>query len=105
MNQAKRRQPIDPMKARVDILKCVLIDSMFLACWTGITWGLNHILSLVEISGYVDNVAFNTFQWIFGASTLVPIIIYTILDIAKVFIRAYTEIEHTWETRNVYPRS
>ena len=69
------------------------------------TWGLDHILSLVKISSHVDSVALNTFQWIFGVSTLAPIMIYTIFDIAKVFIRAYTEIEYIWETRHAYPRS
>ena len=104
MSQSRRVPSTDSLRTRLNILGSIVIDAVSIAIWASITWLLNHFLSFIEIDGYIDSMTLKVFQWVFGFSTLVPIVAYTSVDIWRVLVRTYVSLLDIWERRNVYRR-
>lgn len=84
---------LEPIKNRVQELgkqiACVILDSTFLSIWVLVQYIVNHlIIDKYELSSILNKWVLMAFELIFALSTLLPIIIYTYLDIVIIIKRA-----------------
>ena len=77
-----------------------LIDSSFLALWVWVTWLVNEIvISRFFLSG-LDRWVLSTFQIFFAISTLAPVAIYILNDLAIMVMQARRRVQHEKDKDN-----
>lgn len=62
-------------------LACVVIDACFLALWVVIQLALEALVFSREGLSEVDESVLGIFRWVFTASTLFPVLVYTGVDL------------------------
>lgn len=85
------------LKSRVCVLgihiASIFIDAVFLSLWVVIQYSVDcMVIKRLELSG-IDLWMLRVFQVIFGLSTLAPVIIYIVVDIGVMVIRASNQIK------------
>ena len=64
-----------------------LLDGGFVALWVVIQWGVQNVIARFPLSG-LDSYLLRAFQWVFAATTLVPILVYICVDVTVMVLRA-----------------
>lgn len=69
------------------------LDAVFLVCWIVIQWFVNQkIIANLNLSG-IDEWMLITFQVLFSIATLIPVIAYIGIDVCKVILRSWAQIQ------------
>ena len=81
-------KPQPPLKSslreRASAMATMLADSLLVAVWAISTWGVERLLSELNLSGATENITLQVFKWVFAISTLIPVLAYTITDITEI---------------------
>ena len=78
---------------RVKVAVTMLADVAFLILWATSTCAVAKVLERLELSDTLDLASARAFQIIFSVSTLIPVLLYTIVDIVKVVKYALKQIK------------
>ena len=70
-----------------------LIEAFFVACWVITQWFMNtYVVKLFGIDEG-DKTIFEIFRWLFGISTLAPIVYFLIKLLVTMTVRTWREIQ------------
>jgi hypothetical protein len=75
------------VKTRARWIATCLLDALFLGMWVIIQHWLNQLVEYWRLS-FIDNLTLYIFQGVFAIVTLVPIIVYSYVDIAVILKQA-----------------
>ena len=76
----------------------IVIDTCFLGLWLLLQWFSERAIQYFELADKIDKYVLVAFQIFFAVSTLVPVAIYTYVDLRVMLIRALHKLRR--ETRD-----
>ena len=77
-----------------------LVDAVFLSLWMVVQWFVDtQVISRLALAG-IDKWVCNALQVVLGVSTLGPVVIYVIQDLAIISLRAMRRIKREKEAMN-----
>jgi len=81
------------LKILAVLASAVAIDSIFMAAWVAINWSLDrYVLEPMRLSGS-DGVLLGAFHYLFGGTTLIAVLIYTVEDIITIAWQAIQRVK------------
>lgn len=72
-----------------------LIQALFIVCWVVIQWVVNRYIVIpygADFTG-IDRIVLIISQWIFGITTLAPIVFFVVRLLVTMGVRTYRDIQ------------
>ena len=81
----------------------IAIDSAFLVLWVALQAGIEWVIGQLPITG-VDAWVLTAFKWLFGLSTLAPVIFFTYSDLRILHMHIFKRLRETSAELELPPR-